>query len=51
MPNEELLFALDRDYHSTPHSFLGIVHTDSMGRFGFAYNIGVDPVARRDMKI
>ena len=47
MPGEDLTFTYRSAYSDT----LGTVRTDSQGRFGFAYNIGIDPIARGDAKM
>lgn len=44
MPGQTLDFVMEQD------DTLGAVRTDNQGRFGFAFNVGVDPIARRDTK-
>ena len=44
LAGEDLKFVLEKDS-------LGTIRTDNQGHFGFAFNVGIDPIARRDAKL
>lgn len=45
MPGQTLDFVMEQD------DTLGTIRTDNQGHFGFAFNVGIDPIARRDAKL